>query len=499
MANHISSKSALAQSFSSLRLHVAGGGTMIILNDKEITAAQQPSMEPRAKWCAMSEGPHVQSNLYNPNDEQTSHEVEIMNEAEDGLRVARPKGVGAFFPPQILQQVHADNQSSNHDPSLISNPSTPSSALNVKAIPYTPSESTQSIDKVMQQQPRGKPGTGCFIPAYSQDTASPTIDPSHVLESVSLVESLACLENSEELLRPSLEERSRECELFDAADLCCSDVSTPIVEKVMKGNRAEDVSQLGSSNPDPGNDLIQLIEDDDYTTFTSPLHMEDPLDGLQAEREAREETEQKLINLQIENEELKSSLQSTTELEAKLQTIKAHNAALQMMLFLELNKNRKLNLRCRTPLGLSAPVEKRATSDAKPHRDLKSGKSVKESKKDDRGSTLAPAKLKRSKSQMKTVAVQKPAEAKKVTRVEKRVSLTRMGDLKKSEGESEGRHHFNLKSATGTSGNKKHSPRCQSRNRSVEDIGADVRKNKKTGKTLIQHARAASSSHALRP
>jgi len=492
----------LAQSFSSLRLHVAGGGTMIILNDKEITAAQQSALDPRAKRCATSEGPQFQSNLYNAYEEKSAREIEIMHGADDGPIVARPKGCGAFFPPQVLQQVHAENSISNQDPSLVSNPSTPSSALNVKAIPYTPSESTQSIDKVMQQQSRGKPGTGCFIPAYSQDAASPTIDPSHVLESVSLVESLACLENSDGLLNSSPEAQSRDCELFDAAELCCSDVSTPIMDKPMKGTRAgEDASQLGSSSQDPGNDLIQLIEDDDYTTFTSPLHLEDTLDGLQAEREAREETEQKLINLQIENEELRTSVRCNVDLEAKLQEMKAHNAILQMMLFLELNKDRKQNLKNRTPLGLSVPVKRDSMSDEKSIQcENKTEKSVKAIKEE----ALDPAKIKRSKSQMKTIAVQKPAEVKRGMKQEKRVPLAKAGDAKKIGGvmgskESESRPHVHLKSATLTSGNKKHSPRCQSRNRSIGDLGTDLRRNKKgTMKSIIQHSRAASSSFALK-
>ena len=516
MANHMSNKSALAHSFSSLRLHVAGGGTMIILNDKEITGNQiSPSRQSRDQRGVLPERSSVVIESSCPrNEEPIPHSAaEMIHETDsNGKAAVWPKGCGAFFPPQVLKQLQEDPQNLNPDPSFVSQPSTPVSGRHIKHSPYTPSESTQSIDRGMQQQHRIKPGTGCFIPSYSRDPASPEMDPSQVLESVSLVESLACLENSEELLNPAHEALSGDRELLDGADFCYSDESAHLLENTRRSSRVqEDASQVGSSSQDPANDLIQLIENDDYTTFTSPLHLEDTLDGLQAEREAHEETEQKLIDLQIENNELRSEAKRGETLDTELQKMKEHNAILQVLLFFEWNKNRKAALKKTVPLGLT-PTTKCSTAEEELFREVvsKKEKPAKEIKKDDEIHAL---KAKRPKSALKSASVlsssssSKPVDAKKTLKPEKKAAKTSEGTKKKEADDSkpnsssEAKCHLNLKSATGGSGVKKHPVRCSSHHhRPADDIGEDVKKNKRpvAGKTSVKHSRAASSCNTMR-
>lgn len=212
MANQASNESALAQSFSSLRLHVAGGGTMIILNDREITGSNVQddglneedeaqlnafSAQSSRKGEKPSKLPTSSSGGRNPVKGLGLTNLKTGMQAQTGglqpLRGSR-RGCGAFFPPHLLAQVHQEEKTPI--PQLRrggSGTSTASKKLNAAARPFVPVASpvsSQHSRSASQFSPVSKTtalrrsntvvsttsgtgtgtgtGTGCFIPIYVQ-------------------------------------------------------------------------------------------------------------------------------------------------------------------------------------------------------------------------------------------------------------------------------------------------------------------------------------------
>lgn len=213
MANQASNESALAQSFSSLRLHVAGGGTMIILNDREITGSSahggerseqgegQAIASPSRNVGKPSKLPTPSSGGRNPvkgmglSNLKSGMSVQTRGAAgAQPLRNAR-KGCGAFFPPHLLAQVHQEEKS----PPVLRRVSSSSSSnantkkLNARAQPFVPvaspvssqhSRSASQFSHASKTTPLRRSstvvstttsgtgvasGTGCFIPIYVQN------------------------------------------------------------------------------------------------------------------------------------------------------------------------------------------------------------------------------------------------------------------------------------------------------------------------------------------
>lgn len=423
---------------------------MIILNDKEITngsAGRQGRETIETKQNGMGTEP-LPTIL--------SQDIELGHE-EDSASISRSKGCGAFFPPQILQHLHREQDPSFSSP-LMYDPLT-MSGFHIPSNPYVPTEFVPS-EKLPKSSSRGKAGTGCFIPSYSHD-ASPEMDTSQMLESVSFGEKLD-LENSEELFHSSTHPST---ELFEAMDLC-SNVSTPEREK--QDTEKMEVLNKRPSSQDEDDDAIHMIDNHAYTTFTSPLHAEFTPDRYQAEKEKREEVEQKLVELQIVNDELQAAQKNQQAVDAQLRDLKMRNFMLQLQLLEERKKHRRSQLYNSGPLGLSTGVRKSVTI----HEKTESGIEK------EGCPNGQPTKTKRPKSQLKSSTVSKPVETKqRLTKPEKKTSGS------------------NELSSLKTAGTRKPALRTLSRNCSDDDL--EPKKHKKSlNKTVLKHSRAASS---LRP
>lgn len=76
---------------------------------------------------------------------------------------------------------------------------------------------------------------------------------------------------------------------------------------------------------------FEIIKNERFKTFTSLLHLEETLDGLQAEREAREQYEERLMFMELENNKLKHNMEKLNNLESEVNHLKDVNVALQVI------------------------------------------------------------------------------------------------------------------------------------------------------------------------
>eukprot|EP00803_Ostreobium_quekettii_P005174 evm.model.scf_4322.2 EVM.evm.TU.scf_4322.2 scf_4322:4569-5855(+) len=95
----------------------------------------------------------------------------------------------------------------------------------------------------------------------------------------------------------------------------------------------------------PHDELMQLLEGSKFTSFTSPLHLEETLDGLQEEREARENAESRLVELEIENLKLRGGSGKIGDLESELSKAQEVAQAMQALLFVALAKPDRIRYR----------------------------------------------------------------------------------------------------------------------------------------------------------
>eukprot|EP00210_Caulerpa_lentillifera_P002189 g2103.t1 len=386
MADHISNKSALTHSFSSLRLRVAGGGTMIILNNKEILNGSQKS-DLEATPTGVNE--YTKDKLTpSPNCDPTSLQGNKSNKEHPGHKVSRPKGCGAFFPPQVLQQmqgrggggedprsfdnltgivtfnglesvvsfqshqqnklnVYEEEEEEEEDDSQNSPTSTtiaPVSDSPVSALNKEEEEEVQTFQDITKEM--GVAGTGCFLPSYLQEQQEFDHDFQNSTQGLDFSPQGRLQDQGIEIkdnpvLADSIEEEEEE---DDDDDDWKKDKKLIVGESK---NKMDPNSMSG--------DLLEMVESHDFTTYTSPLHFEEALVGLKADRTAREETEQKLINLQLENEELKSSVNETSKLSSQIESLETLNHALLTVLCMERSKHQKRTwYKDFTPNGLSS-------------------------------------------------------------------------------------------------------------------------------------------------
>lgn len=446
MANQASNESALAQSFSSLRLHVAGGGTMIILNDREITDGESAEdilneleQTPRSTISPTTTDTPVPSAASPP---PPSKPVEserprypsrpappfraqgmgmgggvVQPPRQHGVgpmvNTFRPncRGCGAFFPPNLLAQVKGDSarlgmhmrRSSAFEMGRQHQNSMRVPKLNARAMPFVPVGSPPSAVQharsathfsglsSSKMAPVRKAGTGCFIPMYVQTPEDkPTLNSCKV-HKTSLAESLSNLSEVDFSARRSrlkLQPPPRNAVAAAAAASAAatappspsselkpavetpaevapsggeggsgSDSGTGIVTRCLK-ERSMSMGGCGMtkhvrSPTTPAEELLSLLDkEDEFTTFTSPLHLEETLEGLEAEQQALEETQEKMTHLEMENCDLKNTINSINTLTSEIDKLKCANTALQVMLFVALAKPENLRIGTDIPRGM---------------------------------------------------------------------------------------------------------------------------------------------------
>lgn len=350
MANHISNKSALTHSFSSLRLHVAGGGTMIILNDKEILNSSQKSdldstptgSTEYRKDKHTSPSPVCDPPPFLQGDKSKKDVIDL----PPAHKLTKPRGCGAFFPPQVLKQLQGEDPKRLEAPhgevplndmdSM--SPFPKQGHLNVERKDSPTSQASTTIAPVLDSPLSGAlnkdpqsfhemtkemvvAGTGCFLPVYLQDCED---------DQEGLPEQLEFA--PEGILQDSGMENNEIAVLGDAMQ----EPQDLKEDKINVGER-----QRGSNPNKASGDIIDIVESHDFTTYTSPLHLEETLVDLKADRNTHEETEQKLINLQLENEELKSSINETSKLNSQIESLCSLNHLLMTLLSMERCKHQK--------------------------------------------------------------------------------------------------------------------------------------------------------------
>ncbi|GMH33944.1 hypothetical protein BSKO_01778 [Bryopsis sp. KO-2023] len=426
MANQASNESALAQSFSSLRLHVAGGGTMIILNDREITDGEsaedilneleqtpRSTISPTTTDAPVSTASSPPPVIKPPESERPRFPTRSsppfrpqgmgmggiaqpprQHGVGPAMNAFRPncRGCGAFFPPNLLAQVKGDPPLGMHlrrsSAFEIGRQQQQSSLrvpkLNARAMPFVPVGSPPSAAKHARSAthfsgisssklaPVRKNGTGCFIPMYVQTPdEKPTLN-SCKLHKASLAESLSSLSEvdfSAKRSRLKLQPPPRgagplpSCEnitsTVENASGDGNDSGTGIVTRCLRersmsmGGCGLTVSKHVRNPTTPAEELLSLLDkEDEFTTFTSPLHLEETLEGLEAEQQALEETQEKMIDLEMENCDLKNTINSINTLTSEIDKLKCANTALQVMLFVALAKPENLRIGADIPRGM---------------------------------------------------------------------------------------------------------------------------------------------------
>lgn len=126
-------------------------------------------------------------------------------------------------------------------------------------------------------------------------------------------------------------------------------IRSPVVNNVggIQGDCARVV--VGEISPaeepdNPQDELMQLLEGDNFTSFTSPLHLEDTLDGLEEEREARANAEGRLMKLEMENQELREGMRTISFLQGEVAKAQGIANTVQVMLFMALAKPDRIPL-----------------------------------------------------------------------------------------------------------------------------------------------------------
>lgn len=117
-------------------------------------------------------------------------------------------------------------------------------------------------------------------------------------------------------------------------------------------------SQHKRNPTSPAEELLSIIDkqEEEFTTFTSPLHLEETLEGLEAEQQALEETHGKMIHLEMENTDLKKTINSINTLTSEMDNLKCANTALQVLLFVALAKPENAKLSSEIPRGMFGVV-----------------------------------------------------------------------------------------------------------------------------------------------
>lgn len=113
-------------------------------------------------------------------------------------------------------------------------------------------------------------------------------------------------------------------------------------------------SQHKRNPTSPAEELLSIIDkhEEEFTTFTSPLHLEETLEGLEAEQQALEETQGKMFHLEMENTDLKNTINSINTLTSEMDKLKCANTALQVLLFVALAKPEDAKLGSEIPKGM---------------------------------------------------------------------------------------------------------------------------------------------------
>jgi len=415
LANQASNDSALSMGFSSIRLHVPGGNTMIILNDHELkdgTTSDDilekienslPSPEETARKGHLANAP---KRAGTPTDVCPAAEVAAFSGPHH--QKTSSKGCGAFFPPAVLKEVLNDPPPADSKPEQHLthrrthtdkvNSMSSDQKLNIGAPPFMPfssfsfndyrsagPESFGSAERQVVLVPaeipledaasvqRARTGTGCFIPIYSREVIVKREEPPRHVARESLAESLSSLDgvsfssrrNRLTFQMPALEPTKDVCDdsLFDdesdssfepkgGSDTNLGLISPrcPVVNNVgaVQGDCARVVVgelSLAERPDDPRDELMQLLEGSKFTSFTSPLHLEETLDGLQEEREARESAENRLVELEMENLKLRGGSGKIGDLQSELSKAQEVARAMQVLLFVALAKPDKIRFR----------------------------------------------------------------------------------------------------------------------------------------------------------
>lgn len=214
LANQVSNDSALSMGFSSIRLHVPGGNTMIILNDHELKDGTTPddilnkieSSQPAPEeFCQRGNRISGAKRAGAALDDQVplGDNTATGNSGGPGHQKTPSKGCGAFFPAALLKQMldeplpaaskpqrrpthrrtHTDNagsSSSKQQLNVGASPFVPFSSFSVSDYRSTSDQTSGVMEKQIgeiQVNPseqtglvvRARSGTGCFIPMYSRD------------------------------------------------------------------------------------------------------------------------------------------------------------------------------------------------------------------------------------------------------------------------------------------------------------------------------------------
>ncbi|CAD7699228.1 unnamed protein product [Ostreobium quekettii] len=416
LANQASNGSALSIGFSSVRLHVPGGNTMIILNDHELRDGTTPD----------DILDKIESSLPSPEETIRRNHVAGAGKraggAPDGSTGAQgaaftetchhkttSKGCGAFFPPSLLKEMlnepamvnsrrmqrpthrrmhteRAESMSYDQKLDIKAPPFMPFSSFSLNDYRSAGAESFGSSEgqvallpaEILPEQAensqKARTGTGCFMPLYSRDVIAKREEPPRHIARVSLAESLSSLDdvsfstrrNRLKFEMPPLETPKDVCDdtLFeDESDTDIENKSgseaslgllssprCPVGNNVgaVQGDCARVVvGELSAAGrPDnPRDELMQLLEGSKFTSFTSPLHLEETLDGLQEEREARENAESRLVELEMENLKLRGGSGKIGDLQSELSKAQEVSRAMQVLLFVALAKPDKLRFR----------------------------------------------------------------------------------------------------------------------------------------------------------
>lgn len=416
LANQVSNDSALSMGFSSIRLHVPGGNTMIILNDHELKDGTTPD-DILSKIENSQIAPEELGQRGNriSGAKRAGAALDDQGPFGDSATAGGPghqktpsKGCGAFFPAALLKQMldeppptaskpqrrpthrrtHTDSASNSFAKQQLNvgaSPFVPFSSFSVSDYRSTSAQTSGAVDKQfgeVQVNPteqtglvvRARSGTGCFIPMYSRDAIVKNEGGSKVVlghpTRASLAESLSSIDDvsfslrrnrlkfqpadTEKLLERSDEKTAVDDSDSEPEDLYVSGADTqkirsPVVNNVggIQGDCARvvvgEISPAGEPD-NPQDELMQLLEGDNFTSFTSPLHLEDTLDGLEEEREARANAEGRLVQLEMENQELREGMRTISFLQGEVTKAQGIANTVQVMLFMALAKPDRIHL-----------------------------------------------------------------------------------------------------------------------------------------------------------
>lgn len=402
LANQASNDSALSMGFSSLRLHVPGGNTMIILNDHELKdgITADDILSKIESDCAVQEDEPLDSvttgsgQRFAAVDKDRIKNVNAGGAAFPAVAACHQKtpskGCGAFFPPSLLKNLNdgftAGSKHTHHQTYAGNSDCTHSTQkLNVGASPFMPFASFSMNDyRSVVTQPFGamekeacllnddaseqamlsqplRSGTGCFIPLYSHDAVIREEESSNVFVAhparMSLADSLSSIDDVSFSMRrnrlrlqppePDKVPEEDEQKVVEYEDEPAEESQHEIKEQ---GSSAEIITNVGCAEGEhglvivgelspakepknPGEELLHLLEGNNFTSFTSPLHLEETLDGLEEEVKARITAEGRVLELESENGRLRNEIRMITFLQEEFSKLQGFANTLQVLLF----------------------------------------------------------------------------------------------------------------------------------------------------------------------